>query len=378
MSKPRVVTSGELDQVQTSTIPEGYYPPEVDQVPDDISLLNVIADLGCDGVDDAKVNVYRQDEKNPHKGAFLFTCAPGDFSLETLRDSYGGGRYRVHARANGRVVTNRVIQIEEPKRGIPGAMVMQNQSSPVADLGKLIEAMQVGFTNLGQLIMQKQAPSVDPDAMRSNLLRDLSMMRELLGINQPRVDSSETAMTMFLKGIDVAKSITPREGEAGTVDLIMEGLKTFGPVIAEATKNKMESAATMPSAAPLPLPTPHQSSQAFSQPQPIGNDDMMKQYAAMLHGLALADKDPYVYAGLLCDNVPESEIRTIISRPNVKQFLFDLNPALERPDLQPWLDEFIAAINDILTPGPEGDSVQEPQANGVPGNATIAGDNPSE
>ncbi len=377
MSKPRVVTSDELDQVQTQIIPEGYYPPDADQIPDDISLLNVIAELGGDGMDDAKVNVYRQDEKNPHKGAFLFTCAPGDFSLETIRDSYGGGRYRVHARASGKVVTNRVIQIEEPKRGIPGA-TMQNQSAPSVDLAKMIEAMQAGFNGLGQLIMQKQTPAVDPDAMRSNLLRDLSMMRELLGNNQPRVDSSETAMTMFLKGIEVAKSITPREGEAGTVDLIMEGLKTFGPVIAEATKNKMESAATMPSATPLPLPTPHQPSQAFSQPQPIGNDDMMKQYAAMLHGLALADKDPYVYAGLLCDNVPESEIRTIISRPNVKQFLFDLNPALESPDLQPWLDEFIAAINDILTPGSEGDSVQEPQANGVPGNATIAGDNSGE
>jgi hypothetical protein len=94
--------------------------------------------------------VYRATpEKGMKGGAFLFSCTPAEFSLEYLRDTYGGGTYRIHIRQGARLVGNRIVTIEEPRKSSlpPG-------SAPSHDMHKMLETMQAGFQSLGQLIVQ--------------------------------------------------------------------------------------------------------------------------------------------------------------------------------------------------------------------------------
>lgn len=331
-------------------------PGDDDESPD-VALMNALAEIGASEIE-TKVAVYRATpEKGMKGGAFLFSCSPAEFSLEYLRDSYGGGTYRIHIRQGARLVGNRIVTIEEPRKP---SLAMMPPQSPSLDLGKMIDAMQAGFNGLGQMILNaNKAPAVDPDAMRRGMMQDMLTMKELFSGN--KADNGEGAIAMLLKGMEIARDITPRgDGETGTADILMEAMKTFGKPIAEAA---MAARAQQPSA-PVQLPVmPAQQGQIATQPQlqpqPQPQEDemslMLRYYAAQLLDQAANDRDPYVYANLLVDNLPDDKINELMALPDLKEFLYSLNAGLKNHSA--WVDEFINYVKELLTPESEGDSV---------------------
>ena len=337
-----------------------------DYEPPDVALMNALAEIGDDN-SEATVSVYRATpEKGLKGGAFLYSCTATEFSLETLRDAYGGGSYRVHIKKHGKIVTggNRLVIIEEPKHsGIPFTpptiAASQNQNN---ESTRLIEIMQAGFNQLGQILSQNKVPAIDPAQMRRDMMSDMLAMKELFSQQQPAQSSGVGQIEMLLKGIELAKEITPRDGETGTMDVILEAMRTFGKPIAEAAMARLPVENT---GEPTKLSQAPQLPQAQSaQPTTVTEDDMtlmLRYYAGQLAAQAANDRDPYVYANLLVDNVPEAQVREILGRPDLKSYLISLNADLK--NYPEWIDEFIKLVNELLTNDDDAGSVADHETN---------------
>jgi len=293
--------------------PDAEPPESTEDDPDDIALANVIADLGGPGID-AKVNVYQLD-KNKNK-AFVGAFLPTEFSLEAIQTNFGPGDYEVHVRKDGRLATRKVLRIAHPvSNSMPAVLPQMGQ--PQND--KIIEAMQNGFKEittmfsnaLGQLASNQPKPKTTME-----MLQEMSMMREIMGVNnQPQIDSMkvlETAMTL-------AEKITPRTGEPGAGEIIMETLKNLGPVFNKVLENQNQS---RPQISPMILPTPQPVNSLAvpaNIPQQNESDEMnvMKRYYLnMLIAQAQNDNDTLTYANMLLDVVGEEKALEFINSPN--------------------------------------------------------------
>lgn len=82
------------------------------------SLDEILASLN-DESENAHVSVYRQAGTGKETLQLVMKCAPDEYStiddlLLHLRDTYGGGDYRVHVRQNGLLKANSLISVAEP------------------------------------------------------------------------------------------------------------------------------------------------------------------------------------------------------------------------------------------------------------------------
>ncbi len=350
-------------------------PPQDDSLTDDMALLNALADLGQTD-NDAKVNVYRADAiKGNRGGAFLFSCSPDEFSLEKLRDEYGGGNYRVHVRANGGLVANKLVAVEEPKNkpALPQAQIAADVMQPIT---AMTQAMITGFENLGKLIIQSQQPKES----RADMLRELLLYKEIFGAsNQPQVNPLE-----FVKqGIDLAKELGAGGGkETGTMDVMMQLLDTFGKPIAETIANAQAQQRLNPPQVQPVVSAPQLTNNAViapvpasaavmteSQPVQLDGDTMqaMRGYLDFLIAQAQAGNDVYTYAGMVLDSAPTEQIDQFIDRPDWLNYLAQFQPEIRNHEL--WFTQLRDAIKELLTDEPEGVTSASNQLDGQSTNA---------
>lgn len=325
------------------------------------TLFDVLGELG--GVDDAKVNIYRAGGiKGSRGGEYVDSLHPSEFSLQWLRDTYGGGEYRIHIRSAGRMYGNRLVKIAEPLKK-ETALPAQNN----AGIEALAETMNQGFRQLGEMMMRmaemSRAPAIDPMAAQQAALQNMLTMKQILA---PAVTAPPTdPMLMFMKGIEIAASLKGGDSvgdrEPGGSDILMKALETFGAPIAAAVasaQNQPEIVQPAQQYLPQQIQAPVQ---AQVNPQNNQGNNMfgLKQYASMLVGIAKENRDPYTYAGLVVDSAPREEIEKIVNDPSPINRLAVLDKRLADPALNLWLTEFIGIIREMLTESSESATVAE-------------------
>lgn len=363
MARAKVVLDPamETDEIQHPATVSPF--PDQQQEPEDVALANLLADIG--GIDsESRVNVYRAlQSKGMKGGAYLFSCHPAEFSLDKLRDAYGGGDYRVHVRSNGRLVANQLVSIEEAKKPQPDIIMPARTDS--SDVTKLGELMMQGFQQLGQLVAQSVGrPQSDASQTRRELLQDMVTMKQLFG--DSRSDPS-SIMEMFLRGVEFAKGDgSPPPGESTATDVLLEAMRTFGRPIAEAAMSQLPKAGALPQVGvmaapgavpPLPNPAPEQSPQpAAANPDQLSeHDNMMRMYVAMLVNLAREQRDPSLYAELILDQAPENMIEQILALPDVTEYLAKWAPEVRRH--REWVESLKAEIVQLLQEDSASDTV---------------------
>lgn len=321
-------------------IPQPFaLPSELEDAPDDISLLNVLSDLESDS-EGVKVNVYRS-QSGTKKLAYLFSCQPDEFGLEKLRDEYGGGDFRVIVRKDGLNVANKAVSVEAPKEAPKLDISSSNQ------LETLVKAMQTGFESILAAVVHSNQPQ-STDQVEVRMLEKMAMYKQLFAQQAP-VSASDTTDTLgtFLKGIEFMRSMDTNNREATTADVLMETVKTAMPALA--------AAMTAPKTAPIPaqpvLTSPAQESPIQEQA------DMFKHYVQHLCNQAARDADTYIWAGLICEQMPEADLRTLIADPLV----IDKLSAYDARVLQyrQWFVDLVAEIKNYLTTDEIGASVGE-------------------
>lgn len=308
------------------------------------------------------------------KEQFICKIDIADFDPEYIKGRFGGGEFRVKAYdGKSRLKLNQSLSIEgDPiieRQAQTGMAVVQNQSQAL-DIGQLMAAMQESNKQLLMGLVQVLQPQQQNNS-RADMLNEMLTMKELFSNGNQGGDST----SMLLKGIELAKSLTPIEGGTTSgMDVLMETIKNFGLPIAQMMSQEKTRQAQprhvqkQPHSAPLQLegapvvPTPQQAEQE--------QNDMLKYYLSMLCAHAAAGKDPQLYADLVADNLNEQQAAQLLSLPDVVAYMGGINPDVLAH--RAWFEALVGELKIIygLTPENSADTVLQNQ----PGNEIHASD----
>lgn len=324
--------------------PEPAIPEITEDDPDDVALANVIADLGGPGVD-AKVNVYQLDS-NRNK-AFVRSYLPTEFSLENVQSEYGPGDYEIHVRKDGKLATRKVLKIATPKNQPPAPIAQVDNSRAI------IESMQNGFKEMGSMFanaLAGLAANQPKPKTTMEMLQEMTMMREIMGGNQPAAPATDP-LAMVTLAMELAEKIQPRVGEPGTGEVIMEAIKNFGPLLGQAAQRQQAAPVMVPQLAHVQTPAPmlqmpDGTPAPVTQSQSTETDEMnlaRKMYLNLLVSNANAGSDTQTYANLMLDVVGDDAALQFVNSPDWFEKLCAEEP--RAANFRPWFEQL---RNDIL------------------------------
>ena len=340
-------------------VPAG--PPPVD------ALSEMMA--GLQGASSARITVYRVVKNQPQ--SYMFETDPAGFSLDDLRDKYNGGEFRLYVTRNGQLWKNMRVVVE-PKSARPG-MDAAPQVTQVSDMMSMMrDSLAQQTTMIRDMIGMRQASpfaNMDLPAIITAAAAALTALRPPPAPPPvPQPDVSEKALDMFMRGMEIANSIRDNSGDGGGLGGVLRDVLR-SPIVEAAVRSQMgpqPSPATHPVAPPA-LPHPAQVSHAKPadpQPQPQDENKVLAYYIGFLTGKAQAGADPSLYAELVLDNVPESQLTPLLAMGDsgLVDYMIQVNPAAAPH--RAWFALLVKEINSLLEP--DDDSTQQPGA----GNAT--------
>ena len=348
-------------------IPEPEYaePEPQEPEPDDIALQTVLSELGADGTS-AKVNVYQLDSmKNK---AFVGAFMPTEFSLENVQKQYGPGDYEIRVYDIRGLKTRRIIKIAEPKK--QQEIIVYN---PAMETGKIIETMQAGFAQMGNMFAQAlgQLANNQPKPKSTlETLREMQMMKDVMGLNSQPQQTDPMRVLEIATGL--AEKITPRVGEPGTGEVILEAIKNFGPMLMSGMQQQAQiPRSQIPALIQNPIPQPMQQNPVNPENQPTTESDemnlMKKYYLALLIKQAEANNEPMTYANMMLDVIGDDKALELVNAQNWFELLCAEEPRAAK--YRPWFEDMRSCILDLTKP--ETDDKTDIQATTVPENVPI-------
>lgn len=345
---PKVDIAGEY--LPADENPVNYLPASVpDDDPDDVALANVIAELGTES-GDAVVNVYQIDDKKNR--AFVGSFSPSDFSIGLIQSQFGAGEYRVEVRQNKRWLKKSTIRIASQKTPPIGSVA----PPPTIDAAKIIETMQSGFSQLGQMFagaIGQLAQNQPKPKSTMEMLQEMQLMKEIMWAGT-QVQSGPDPMQLFEMATNIAEKITPRQGEPGAGELILEAMKNFGPVLQKAANTPAPTFSPVPA---VPAPPPVTAPVTVPQDEEMFVQNMArKMFINMLVGNARNDPEferVPTYANMLIDTVGEDSARQLVELPDWFERLSAENSGAM--PYKAWFEKLRAAVIEVLTDDDSGD-----------------------
>jgi len=352
-------TNEEIENV--FTIP----PPDRDD--DVISALESELD-GLTGSSGAYVNVYRLVQGKPD--AYLIRLAPEDFSIENVKQQYGGGVYRIRAyRRNelrqSRIFRNDIITVAETKE--PDKLPAY-APPPAQDVtSALIASLQDGFSRLGAMILEARPQPETEERM----LNKMMLYKQLFA---PAVTATPTAppMSEMLGAVKevlaLSNSMREYSGEGGggpdSMSVLMKALDTFGKPLVEGI---VAAQAAAPSA-PEPQMQQPQPQQQIPYIQKPGNDMMMKNvmlkmYLGELCDVASKKADPGLYADVVLDRIPDAALAELIMPTDWLEKMIAAQPAVAFH--RAWFTELREIVHTELTAPDDSDIPAEKSTEGA-------------
>lgn len=362
MAMQELIEQAEQERAMQGEISDpGAVGIDADEMSDDMSLTATLQQIGESGTE-AKVIVYQIDE-GKKKDIWLFDCPVSEFAnggLSEIQIRYGAGEYRVRVYSGNKLLTHRRITIGAPR-------IKQPEPTPQLDVATMIAqnnaAMLAGFKEI--------AASMRPVAgggAGMGVQEVIGLLGTLMPMMQPARQAPQSdPFDMVMKVLQLQKDLAPvPEGEAGTVNLIMKAMDTFGKPIAEAMANQKAQQAA------YPQPSPQQQCNVSQLPAPVenpitnpteGTKDMtdleMKIGIIKMPMLLMADTgaDTYPYACMLLDTLDDAEVAQFVTNDNWFAELCKILP--EAQSRQQWFEQLRANALSLLQE-PEEDVMVSP------------------
>lgn len=374
------------EQLQAETLENQNQFIEDDDGGEDFATLLDELDAG----QDATLNVYRV--RAGKKLSFVFSCSPSDYTLgelmEKLRDEFDGGEFRVHIRDRKRLLANRAVAVEPPKRKPQREMPQQeNQQNGLAQvLAAIHESNKQSAENMQMLMLKnaEQNNSLMADILKSSISKPSSKGMELLEllplIKELFGDKKTDPMREFLKGLELGKEL----GGGGDENLLQTALKTFGaPLVdlARSAENRMvrlpnnssnvqheKTERTHMAAAPAQEVASEEQQQQAAFDQMSEEDKTMylqlmklQSQIGMLINAAAQNSDVESYANMICDQVQPEVIANMLSPENWEKF-FKFVPMAAQ--YRQWFEELKETVLDFIAQDQENVSRETLNGNG--------------
>jgi hypothetical protein len=340
--------------------------------PDEMALDNMIEQYGTESR--AVVKFYRV--ARGETDALLEQLPPAEFEFLHMAKKYGRGSYRVKVYApdpnrDGRLVL-RVNQQERYEGEVSSPVVMPAQSQQssgndalamaIANMGKM---MNDSILQLGALMVNNQAKAPD----MADMLQNMVMMRQAMGIdNQPQsggVGGMSEMIGLLKQGIDLGRDMggnSPEDNVGAMLRLGEKVLPSLAGLAEKAMQNRPStSAPIVRRALPTPaLPADHpESEQLLTQviTHPQGESELfgLNKYSPFKGQIAqLVDvvernnqTDPYAYAVMILDNMPDVAVNIILADINLVNNLAEVDPRVYQH--REWFNQLALDLKELTT-----------------------------
>lgn len=309
------------------------------------SLAALDEQLGAN-VGDASVKIYRQDQRTK-KLIYLYAQTVPEFlecGMDNIRDQYGSGDYAVRVYVNGRVHTHRIVSVEAARvagmqreinavRALPANDgVVAAVMAPVAQMMEQIQA------TMRQLAEQNRPQSL------ADRLSEMKLLREVFAPPpNPRDFSGGTSIDDFLKMLELAKTLVPKEGGSELAMLADIAKPLVGQLAARAAQQPVAMPA-QPAGDPLgPL----------VENQGVGPSEFVA-LGSVLRVAMIADADPAPYAEMILDMLGDEQTAAMLEAPQWFEALCQFVP--EAATRRPWCERLRAIVIQTLTEPVESDT----------------------
>lgn len=322
------------------------------------SLVALMAELGS--IDGSRCTVHRAEKNQPLE--YVFACSPSEFSLDDLRDKYGGGTFRLFVTKPGHtgVWRNMLVHVARTA-GTPMA------ADPNA---AMLSVMREGFARQAEVLKAALAPQVpagEPVTMATILPQlpaiitaaaaAITALRPPTPAPAPVAQSKDSGIELFIKGVELAQDL--RGGGDGDGGGLMGILREFvkSPMMGAAVQamaaqpqathqpTRPALAAPQPQAAPVPAPAPTPTDQPMNAPNAA-----LAHYLGMLCAMSQNGKDPALYADLVLDNAPDQLLDELLAADDGVAYLAQYQPQVANH--RQWFTQLINIVRDAMT-GPD-------------------------
>jgi len=352
----------EVDEEHDDESPSASVTEEVPAGPAPVDSLSEMMS-GLQGANTARIHVYRIVKNQPP--AYVFECDPTTFSLDDLRDKYNGGEFRLYIMKDSRLWRNMRVLVE-PKQMFSGGHDPSPPAAQVADIVALMRESLAQQTAMIRDMLATRAPSPFsgmnlPEVITAAAAAITALRPPPAPPAPPPVDTTSQALEMFMRGMEIMNNVreSAPSGDNSIGGMLRDVLRS--PIVAAAVQNAIPTAARPPQPPALPNPQPAQVSHAKTSegnvvaakptdPQPTNQQEgtkMLEYYLGFLVGKARGGADASLYAELVLDNVPDTQLTPMLARGD--QLIDDLI-AIHAPVSQhrEWFVMLIKEINELL------------------------------
>lgn len=302
-----------------------------------------IFEVGSDELDGVLAGLPEQDSVirlfrvNPQgKPAFITEFSPSDFSLEGIKNTYGGGKYKLVALSNtgnreshfeieGEPIQGRVQPKPVFKRYMGGKLVYSKPED--ADIviepaqekpsGGLNEAslITVLLAEMRQLRSELQ-PKENIGDVRRQLIEELSLLKGFFAQSNPTADLSKSAVDLIQKGVEIAMTAGNGEGSAASPWMLI--LDKVLPTVQDALK-------VVAAQRSVPMQPPRQNGAGTDKPPTLSPPEQgqaltgfaalapqLKPYLPAFVQSASSNVDPSVLVDMAIPNIPKDKYPAVI------------------------------------------------------------------
>jgi hypothetical protein len=323
---------------------------------------DVIAELrGMGAGDGYRYRVNKISSKPGEAAGYCATYDAGDLSLDTIREQFGGGKYRIRVvDQGGKYIGNATVEIVGlPKPATP-AVAPAAPAQDLSGIAEIIAAMKPAapdaaagdrVTTMLLAMMENQGKMFQ--AMMS---RDKGpSITEILALVQNKGGGDKSPVDLLLEGLKLGRELGGDSG-GSELDVANKGLDVLGQLIAQ---KQNEQAPPPQQLLPRALPATATATPAA----PAGGQDVgllqklnwLRAQTTALVGQAKRQKNPELYAEVMLDNLPPfitaEEILQRLQAPGAVAELAQLNAEVNQH--AEWFEDFRQAVVELLTNPPE-------------------------
>lgn len=385
---------------------------------EDLGLLAAFIDTVTGDGAEYTVFVYQMPRGARREWGFLYRAPLVAFdlgeTLESMRDEYGGGEFRIQVRnARGQVVKSTEVAVIGKK---PEAIVRNENEAAL----KLLSEKSNDSNNMfmAMLKMSQDASDRQTQMMRTSseqmmqmMMQSSSQMMQVMAAIIGRPAAPATDPAAMIGAVASAMTALKPESTGGGIkeqletftllkDLMGDGggeksmlgelaglAGAFAPTLSAALANKgtgaqaparaniiRPPAASNGAANPAIAPPPSTDDQKIAQMK-------MQALATLILAAAHENKEPEPYAEMLLDNVPEmfyDQLDAMLKAPDWKEQVTKYVPVIAQLPVV-WCDNLRLALLDLLSDDGE-ESESEPLApvDAVAVNSTLPGSPPAD
>lgn len=303
------------------------------------------------------VDGYRYDDEGDGKIKYVHRWALPEFSLQVVKDTYGGGRwnFRLKRGPGGKLVKSRTLVIEGKARTPDMAPA---QPDPRTFVDRILDQQGLILEKL-QEVRQGPPPGLqatDPINMAMSIVAAfqsvLSPMQEALLKKEKTGPNFGELVQIFSQGVELGKMSAPSAPDpmASVLASTLPGL--MGAITGGGNRplpSPVDILTNPPQSEPMAEPSPQRHRPAW--------DLMLAPWLPQILKWARNDVDPVLRAEFVVDEIPEAAEHVLVEQLNRgKQFFGEF--MMLHPEAKPWeawLLRFWTAVSDQYPWGESGD-----------------------